>query len=63
MLYVGNAFFSTDMSDANVATPGMVNGIYDPQLMADPNVGNWTSDLMGQEGAQFAFIPQGGDMM
>jgi hypothetical protein len=32
-------------------------GVYDPQLLNE----NWSGDLM--EGVQFAFVPQGGDMM
>jgi hypothetical protein len=37
------------------------NAMYDPQLMGE--TADWQPDLLNMEAAQFAFIPQGGDMM
>lgn len=68
----------TDGQSSRVGSPGMqenfggiVNGavdaalgdgMYDPQLM-DPNGSSWQTGDMGDQAAQFAFVPQGGDMM
>ena len=60
-----NSIISGTPVDPSLSTPTPVlsTGMYDPQLLGDPN--NWPggTDLMGPEGTQFAFIPQGGDMM
>jgi hypothetical protein len=51
---------TSSVNGDQVAPPGP---IYDPQLM--DQTANWQpGDLLpSQEGAQFAFVPQGGDMM
>lgn len=66
----------TDGQSSRVGSPGMQDGfgglangavdlgdgMYDPQLM-DPNNSSWQAGDMGDQAAQFAFVPQGGDMM
>lgn len=48
---------SAQETSANGITLAGDQGVYDPQLLNE----NWSGDLM--EGVQFAFVPQGGDMM